>query len=98
MTFDEIDEGDELPYEEIFLSKEAVRAYAHAAGIAFPRFTEDEGARREGLPGMIAPGNMSMGTCLPASSAGRDRGRLPGSARRSAVSSFPTTRCGCVRW
>jgi len=38
-----------------------VRAYAHACGIAFPRFTDDEGARREGLPGMIAPGNMTMG-------------------------------------
>ncbi len=26
-----------------------------------PRFTDDEGARAEGLPGMIAPGNMSLG-------------------------------------
>jgi acyl dehydratase len=26
-----------------------------------PRFTDDEGARAEGLPGMIAPGVMSMG-------------------------------------
>jgi len=24
-----------------------------------PRFTDDEGARKEGLPGMIIPGNMS---------------------------------------
>lgn len=61
MRFAEIEEGDELPGEELFLAKEAVRAYAHASGIAFPRFTDDEGARREGLPGMIAPGNMSMG-------------------------------------
>jgi acyl dehydratase len=61
MTFDDIEEGDELPTEECFLSKDAVRAYAHASGIAFPRFTDDEGARREGLPGMIAPGNMTMG-------------------------------------
>jgi acyl dehydratase len=61
MRIDEIEEGDELPAEERFLSKDAVRAYAHASGIAFPRFTEDEGARREGLPGMIAPGNMTMG-------------------------------------
>ena len=61
MTFDEIEEGDELPHEERFLSKDAVRTYAQASGIAFPRFTDDEGARREGLPGMIAPGNMTMG-------------------------------------
>ncbi len=26
-----------------------------------PRFTDDEGARKEGLPGMILPGNMSLG-------------------------------------
>lgn len=26
-----------------------------------PRFTDDEGAQAEGLPGMIAPGVMSMG-------------------------------------
>ena len=61
MTFADVEEGDELPPEELFLSKDAVRAYAAASGIAFPRFTDDEGARREGLPGMIAPGNMSMG-------------------------------------
>lgn len=61
MRFDDVEEGDELPAEDHFLSKDAVRAYAHASGIAFPRFTDDEGARREGLPGMIAPGNMTMG-------------------------------------
>ena len=61
MMLADVEEGDELPREEIFLSKDAVRAYARASGIAFPRFTDDEGARREGLPGMITPGNMSMG-------------------------------------
>ena len=61
MTLADVEEGDELPGEEIFLSKDAVRAYASASGIAFARFTDDEGARREGLPGMIAPGNMSLG-------------------------------------
>jgi len=25
-----------------------------------PRFTDDEGAKKEGLPGMILPGNMSL--------------------------------------
>jgi len=61
MTLAEVEEGDELPIEELYLSKDAVRAYASASGIAFARFTDDEAARREGLPGMIAPGNMSMG-------------------------------------
>jgi acyl dehydratase len=57
----EVEEGDELPTVELFLSKDQVRAYARAAGQWAPRFTDDEGARREGLPGMITPGNMSMG-------------------------------------
>ena len=61
MTLADVEEGDELPIEELYLSKDAVRAYAAASGIAFARFTDDEAARREGLPGMIAPGNMSMG-------------------------------------
>ena len=59
--FDAVAEGDELPPHEVFHGKEQVRAYARACGIYFPRFTDDEGARLEGLPGMITPGNMSMG-------------------------------------
>jgi len=60
-TFDAIEEGDELETRVLFLSKDQVRAFARATGVDFPRFTDDEGARKEGLPGMIAPGNMSMG-------------------------------------
>ena len=59
--FEEVEEGDELPARELFLEKDQVRAYARAAGQWGARFTDDEGARREGLPGMITPGNMSMG-------------------------------------
>jgi acyl dehydratase len=59
--FDQVEEGDELPTRDVFLSKDQVRAYARAANQWSPRFTDDEGARREGLPGMITPGNMSMG-------------------------------------
>ena len=59
--YDDVAEGDELPTIERPLTKDEVRAYARAAGIYFPRFTDDEGARGEGLPGMITPGNMSMG-------------------------------------
>ena len=59
--FDDVHEGDELGPEDWFLTKDRVRDYARANDIAFPRFLDDEGARAEGLPGMIAPGNMSMG-------------------------------------
>lgn len=59
--FEDIEEGDELPGIDLFLSKDQVRQYARTAGMYVPRFTDDEGARAEGLPGMIAPGVMSMG-------------------------------------
>ena len=59
--FEDVEEGDELPTRELFLAKDQVRAYARAANQWSPRFTDEEGARREGLPGMITPGNMSMG-------------------------------------
>jgi peroxisomal enoyl-CoA hydratase 2 len=59
--FADVAEGDDLPSQELFLGKDQVRAYARATAMDFPRFTDDEGARREGLPGMIAPGNMSLG-------------------------------------
>src|SRR5437762_6143961 len=58
--FEDVQEGDELPVRSLFLSKDQVRAYARAGGQWSPRFTDDEGARREGLPGMITPGNMSL--------------------------------------
>jgi len=59
--WDEVSEGDEIGPITRLLSKDEVRAYARACGVYFPRFTDDEGARGEGLPGMITPGNMSMG-------------------------------------
>ena len=76
--FDEVYEGDELDPQDFMHAKDRVRAYAKASGIYFPRFTDDEGARREGLPGMITPGNMSMG--LIASFLERWAG--PGTVRR----------------
>ncbi|MGH7986647.1 MAG: MaoC/PaaZ C-terminal domain-containing protein [Candidatus Binataceae bacterium] len=51
---------DALGPLEILLSKDQVRNYARATGMWVPRFTDDEGAKKEGLPGMIAPGNMSL--------------------------------------
>jgi acyl dehydratase len=59
--YGEVAEGDEIEPYEFRLEKSSVRAYARACDIFFPRFTDDEGARAEGLPGMITPGNMSMG-------------------------------------
>lgn len=59
--FVDVLEGDELPGREFVLEKDQVRAYAKVAHQWAPRFTDDEGARQEGLPGMITPGNMSMG-------------------------------------
>jgi acyl dehydratase len=61
LYFEDIEEGDELPALDLFLSKDMVRQYARTANMYVPRFTDDEGARAEGLPGMIAPGVMSMG-------------------------------------
>ena len=61
LYFEEVEEGDELPPIDLLLTKDFVRKYAKTAGMDFPRFTDDEGARQEGLPGMIAPGVLSMG-------------------------------------
>ncbi len=60
-AFADVEEGDELPASELELSADQIRAYARAAGMWAPRFTDDEAARQEGLPGMIAPGVLSMG-------------------------------------
>jgi acyl dehydratase len=76
-----------------------VRAYARAAGQWSARFTDDEGARQEGLPGMITPGNMSMGllTMLIESWAGPGSLRRLGTTFRGLVMPDRTFRlCGTV--
>jgi acyl dehydratase len=60
-SFDEINIGDPLGPVHVFVSKDQTRQFAYACGMNAPRFTDDEGARKEGLPGMILPGNMSLG-------------------------------------
>jgi acyl dehydratase len=60
MRYEDVNIGDALGPAEMFLSKDHVRAYAKAMGMWAPRFTDDEAARKEGLPGMITPGNMSL--------------------------------------
>ena len=52
LYFEDIEEGDELPALDLFLSKDQVRQYARVANMYVPRFTDDEGARAEGLPSM----------------------------------------------
>jgi acyl dehydratase len=59
-TFDAVEPGDDLPAISVDLSRDYVKAHATELGMAFPRFTDDEGAKKEGLPGMIAPGNMTL--------------------------------------
>jgi len=99
MTFDAVAEGDELPVRELFLSKEQVRAYARAANQWAPRFTDDEGARLEGLPGMITPGNMSMGLLAAAIEAWAGVGalrRLGTTFRGLVLPDRPVRLCGTV--
>ena len=55
-----LDVGDELQRLELTLSSEQVRGYAYAARMPGRRFESDEAAKREGLPGQIVPGNMSI--------------------------------------
>ena len=96
---DEVFEGDELGPITRLLSKDEVRAYARACGVFFPRFTDDEGARQEGLPGMITPGNMSMGllATLIESWAGAGALRRLGTTFRGLVLPDRTIRlCGAV--
>lgn len=57
---DDLDIGDELAAETLTLSSEQVRTYAQVANMPGARFSSDEEARQEGLPGQIVPGNMSL--------------------------------------
>ena len=61
LCFEDIEEGDEITPMDMLLTKDRVRCYAAAANMNYPRFTDDEGARAEGFPGIMMPGVMSMG-------------------------------------
>lgn len=52
--------GDELPAVRFELSSAFIAAYARELGIDWGRFTNHEEARAQGLPGQIAPGNLSL--------------------------------------
>jgi len=62
-NFDQINIGDTLGPLELFVSKDQLprvrQTDGHGRGAG--RFTDDEAAKKEGLPGMILPGNMSLG-------------------------------------
>jgi acyl dehydratase len=60
VTADALDIGYEIPKLEITLTGDQVRRYATVADMPGPRFMSDDVARKEGLPGQILPGNMSM--------------------------------------
>ena len=59
--YEDIDIGDELEELEVCPSTDEVIRYVTVARMQSGRFTDDEHARREGLPGAIVPGNMSLG-------------------------------------
>jgi acyl dehydratase len=56
----DLDVGDDLLRLQITLSSEQVRGYAVAARMPGGRFESDAAAQREGLPGQIVPGNLSI--------------------------------------
>ncbi len=59
--FDSVAVGESLGPHEIVIEKPRARAFAAACGMDSGRFHDDEAARAEGLPGMIIPGNFSLG-------------------------------------
>ena len=58
--FEDVEFGEELPPFAPDLTLPNVRKFAHAAEMMAPRFTDHEGARKEGLPGALVPGVMSQ--------------------------------------
>ena len=59
--FEDIDIGDEIEELEICPTTADVIRYVEVARMQSGRFTDDDYARKEGLPGAIVPGNMSLG-------------------------------------
>ncbi|HEY8122013.1 MAG TPA: hypothetical protein VII78_11895 [Myxococcota bacterium] len=58
--FEDVEFGEELPPFEPDLTLPNVRKFARAAEMMAPRFTDHDGARKEGLPGALVPGVMSQ--------------------------------------
>ena len=60
MRSEDVELGDELPDERPDVSLETVRRFVKSAQMDFPRFTDHDAARAEGLPGAVIPGIMSQ--------------------------------------
>ncbi len=60
IDFDTLKIGDTLGPEHLFVGKQHTRLFVRAAHMDSPRFTDDDWARSQGLPGAILPGNMSL--------------------------------------
>ena len=58
--YEDVELGDELPTYAPDVSMERVVQFTKASGQDFPRFTDHEAARAEGLPGALVPGIMSQ--------------------------------------
>ena len=61
MRCSDVHVGDAVPETHPDTSLEKVRQFVRASGMDFPRFTDHDAARREGLPGALVPGIMSQG-------------------------------------
>lgn len=61
MRYSDVELGDELPTENPDVSMARIIQFVELTGWKFPRFTDHEYARAEGLPGAIVPGIMSQG-------------------------------------
>jgi acyl dehydratase len=59
--FEDIDIGDDIAELDICPTTADVVRFVDVARMQSGRFTDDEYARKEGLPGAIVPGNMSLG-------------------------------------
>ena len=60
MRIEDVELGDELPEEHPDVSLPTVARFVKAAEMDFPRFTDHDAARAEGLPGAVIPGIMSQ--------------------------------------
>ena len=60
MRIEDVELGDELPEEHPDVALDTVRRFVKAAQMDFPRFTDHDAARAEGLPGAVIPGIMSQ--------------------------------------
>ena len=97
--FEHIDVGHELHTLRLTLTPEQVRGYAIAARMPGGRFMSDEAARKEGLPGQIVPGNMSLALfsrLIRESFAGATLKRLSATFRVPVTPNHPLTVRGVV--